>query len=89
MQQTKDAIAEGASTLSRQAGVVAAVATAALEAMPPAEAERVTEERGAIKLLSRGRTDGRLVAAITALHAAARVGVPCSRVGSVYTRGLL
>jgi hypothetical protein len=46
---------------------------AALAAMPEAEADHIRQERSAIKLLSKGRTDGRLVAAIESLHSTARI----------------
>jgi hypothetical protein len=46
---------------------------AALAAMPEAEADHLRRERSAIKLLSKGRTDGRLVAAIESLHGTARI----------------
>jgi len=46
---------------------------AALAAMPDAEADHIRKERSAIKLLSKGRTDGRLVAALESLHGTARL----------------
>jgi hypothetical protein len=46
---------------------------AALAAMSEAEADHIREERSAIKLLSKGRTDGRFVAAIESLHGTARI----------------
>lgn len=56
------------------AGGNAAAMEAALEALPEVEAEKIRAERAAIKLLSRKRTDGRLIAALEILHAAAVVG---------------
>ena len=41
--------------------------------MPAAEADKAREEKAAIKLLNRGRTDARLIAAFESLHGAARV----------------
>jgi SET domain len=46
---------------------------AALAAMPEAEADHIRKERSVIKLLSKGRTDARLVAAIESLHGTARI----------------
>ena len=55
-------------------GKSAAAMEAALESMPEVEADRVRADRAAIKLLSRKRTDGRLIAALEILHAAAVAG---------------